>query len=161
MKLTFDSSKSITGEAHTLIDRHQQEVFQFIADDFFNNYRKWAPDVVELQALDGEKICVGARGRQVRESTDSMVESTFEIVEYAAPNTFGFQCINPPYKHSYITEAEGKSSQTKLTFKFEMFEIDIFMRPFAKLIRVAIEEGAESTVEQIKELLKPRNAQAV
>ncbi|WP_269144437.1 hypothetical protein [Methylicorpusculum oleiharenae] len=34
-------------------------------------------------------------------------------------------------------------------------EIELFMRPFEKLIRVAIEEGAQNTVNNIKNLLVP------
>lgn len=153
MKLTFDSSKPITGEASAIIEVDPEEVFYFIADNFFENYPKWAPDVVELQALEGNQVRVGAKGRQVREDADSIVESTFEVTAYDPNNLFVFQSFNPPYKHTYSTEAEAKGKHTKLTFRFELFEIDIFMRPFAKLIRVAIEDGAESTVEKIKELL--------
>jgi len=40
-----------------------------------------------------------------------------------------------------------------LTFRFELTEIEVFMRPFQKLIRTAIEDGAENTVENIKNLI--------
>ena len=40
-----------------------------------------------------------------------------------------------------------------MTFRFELLELEIFMRPFEKLIRSAIEEGAENTVENIKNLV--------
>lgn len=52
-----------------------------------------------------------------------------------------------------MTESQDQAAQTKLTYRFELLEIEIFMRPFAKLIRVAIEEGAENIVGNIKELL--------
>ena len=42
---------------------------------------------------------------------------------------------------------------TRLTFRFELLELEMFMRPFQKLIRYAIEDGAESTVENIKNLI--------
>jgi hypothetical protein len=42
---------------------------------------------------------------------------------------------------------------TRLTFRFELLEVEVFMRPFQKLIRSAIEDGAENTVETIKNLI--------
>lgn len=82
MKLTFDSTKPITGEASIIIDTSPQQVFCFVAEKFFENYRKWAPEVIELKALDGNQVFVGARGKQVREDSNTLVESTFEISEY-------------------------------------------------------------------------------
>ena len=53
-------------------------MFCFIAENFFLNYQKWAPEVVELEPLDGDKVFVGAKGRQVREDNDALIESIFE-----------------------------------------------------------------------------------
>jgi hypothetical protein len=47
---------------------------------------------------------------------------------------------------------EGRDC-TELEFCFEITELELFMRPFEKLIRMAIEEGAETTVTNIKNLL--------
>jgi hypothetical protein len=44
----------------------------------------------------------------------------------------------------------GKSA--RLTFIFELTEIQLFMRPFEKLIRVVVQEGAERTVRNLKRL---------
>jgi len=62
-----------------------------------------------------------------------------------------------PYKQTYQIEDEG--TKAKLIFKFDLLEIEIFMRPFEKLIRVAIEEGAENTVEKIRNLITNQQAQ--
>ena len=158
MKLPFDTSTPVTGEASTVIDTGQDEVFRFIADEFFENYPKWAPDVIELKFLDGEKVQVGAKGRQVRQDVDSVIESVFEITEYHPYTLFVFQGASPHYRTTYITEKQAESGQTKLTFRFDLLEVDLFMRPFVKLIKVAIEDGAETTVEKIKELLTSKPA---
>jgi hypothetical protein len=50
-------------------------------------------------------------------------------------------------------ENENQKMNTRLTFRFELLELEMFMRPFQKLIRYAIEDGAESTVENIKNLI--------
>jgi hypothetical protein len=44
----------------------------------------------------------------------------------------------------------GKSSE--LVFTFELTEIQMVMRPFEKLIRVVIQDGADRTVRNLKRL---------
>jgi 6-pyruvoyl-tetrahydropterin synthase len=64
-----------------------------------------------------------------------------------------FKGLTEPYSHSYLLESSEQNQSTRLTFRFELSEIEVFMRPFQKLIRSAIEEGAENTVENIKNLI--------
>lgn len=153
MKLSFGASKPVSGEASVVIKANSEEVFSFVAENFFVNYSKWATEVVELEPLDGNKVFVGAKGRQVREDNDSLVESIFELIEYNPYSIFILQGLNSPYKHTYVIESENQDTQARLTFKFDLLEIEIFMRPFEKLIRVAIEDGAENTVEKIRDLI--------
>lgn len=153
IKFPFDSSRPITGEASVEIDKPAEEVFSFVAENFFYNYPKWAAEVIELQPLDGHQVFVGAKAKLVREDNGSLVESLFEIIEYKPHLVFIFKGLTAPYKHTYTIETEEDKHQTRLTFKFELLEVEIFMRPFEKLIRVAIEDGAENTIENIKKLL--------
>jgi len=41
-----------------------------------------------------------------------------------------------------------------LTFRFQLDDIELAMRPFLKLIRAAIQEGVTQTVTNIKELME-------
>jgi hypothetical protein len=41
-----------------------------------------------------------------------------------------------------------------LTFVFELKRFELFMRPFEKLIRVAVQEGSERVVRNIKGLVE-------
>jgi hypothetical protein len=153
IKLPFDVAKPISAGASTEINRPPQIVFHFIAENFFVNYPKWATDVICLEPLDGEKVCIGAKGRQVRDDNGLKVESVFEIVEFQPCIKFTFHGLTAPYKQSYLIEPEPDSDMIKLTFVFDLENVELFMRPFEKLIRVAIEDGAESTIENIKNLL--------
>ena len=152
IKFSFDSSAPITGEASIKINRSIADVFSFIGERFYENYPKWAPEVVELQPLDGDKLFVGAKTKQVREDQGALVESVFEITEYQPVVQLIFKGIGEPYKHSYFLQSEDLDI-TELTFCFELSEIEVFMRPFQKLIRASIEDGAENTVENIKNLM--------
>lgn len=153
LKLPFDTSQPISGEASIAIDKSAKEVFNFIADNFFENYQKWATDVVELEPLDTAEVAVGNKAKQVRDDNGNLVESIFQFTGYNPNFEFRFEGITAPYKHCYILDEITQPPQTQLTFRFELLELDVFMRPFQKLIRIAIEEGAETTVSSIKELL--------
>jgi hypothetical protein len=153
IKLPFDSSAQISGEASIDIDKTPEEVFSFVADHFFENYPKWAMDVIHLEPLESNKVFVGNKAKQIRDDNGSAVESIFEIIEYQPYIKFIFQGITSPYKHIYTIDYDSENQKSQLTFRFELLDIDVFMRPFQKLIRIAIEDGAESSVENIKHLL--------
>ena len=86
-------------------------------------------------------------------TTLALGQAFFEITEYQPHIKFIFQGITSPYKHIYSINYDSYNKRSQLTFRFELLDIDVFMRPFQKLIRIAIEDGAESSVENIKQLL--------
>lgn len=137
-----------------MIDREQAQVFDFIAGHFHENYPRWMTDVIELECLDPVPVKVGTRVRQVRVENNEEITSTFEIKEIEAFDTFSFQGIDMPYRQIYRIDpvSQGKSH---LTFRFELLEVDLFMRPFVKLIRSAMIEGVEGTLVTLSSLLNP------
>ncbi len=153
IKFPFDASSPISGEASIKINRSINEVFAFIGECFYENYPKWAPEVVELEPLDGQQLFIGAKTKQVRADQGALVESVFEITDYQPVVNLTFKGIDEPYKHEYFLQVTEESDCTELTFRFELSEIEVFMRPFQKLIRASIEDGAENTVENIKNLM--------
>lgn len=154
IKFPFDSSKPVAGEANVEINKPINEVFSYVGEQFFYNYPKWAVEVVKFQPLDGEEVFIGAKAKQVRKESGSEIESIFEITDYKPSLWLSFQSVNSSYKHSYFLEPIDKEQLTRLTFRFELLDLEIFMRPFEKMIRVAIEDGAENTVENIKNLIE-------
>jgi len=153
IKLPFDLSKTLAGEASIDFDEPVEQVFKFVGEDFFENYPKWAVEVTEFEPLDGAKVFVGAKAKQSRNDDGAEIVSVFQITDYEPVNKLIVQGVNAPYKQSYLLVAADSRQPTRLTFRFELLELDVFMRPFEKLIRYAIEEGAENTVSNIKNLL--------
>jgi hypothetical protein len=153
IKLPFDSTKPVIGKASIRINKPIEEVFHFVGKNFFENYPKWALEVTEFEPLDGEKLFIGAKARQVRKNQGQDVQSVFEITESLLFKKISFKGITEPYRNTYLFEIENNKNSTLLTFSFELLEVELFMRPFEKLIRSAIEEGAENTVENIKNLV--------
>lgn len=150
---SFDLHKPVAGEASIDIERPIGDVFEIIGQHFFDNYPKWAVEVVEFEPLDGRQVFPGAKARQVRKDSGAEVESVFEITEFQPVHKLVLKGVSEPYQQSYLLESGQVSQPTRLTFRFELLELDVFMRPFEKLIRYAIEEGAENTVENIKNLV--------
>lgn len=153
IKIPFDSSKPVAGEASVEINKPVHEVFSYIGTHFFDNYPKWAVEIVEFEPLDGKEVFIGARAKQIRQENGAKVESVFAITDYQPYFKLIFQGLADPYKHSYLLESTEQTKPTRLTFRFELLELDVFMRPFQKLICAAIEDGAENTLENIKNLI--------
>ncbi len=153
IKFPFDSSSPVVGEASIDINKSIHDVFAYVGEHFFDNYPKWAVEVVEFEPLDSDSVFIGAKAKQVRKDNGAKTESIFEITDYQPDQKLAFQGVGAPYRHSYLLETDKPNSSTHLTFRFELLELDVFMRPFQKLIRSAIEDGAENTVENIKNLI--------
>lgn len=149
----FDISKPVVGKAKTEINKPIDKVFGFVGDNFFYNYPKWALEVSEFKPLTGEEVCVGAKAQQTRVEQGQKVESIFEISEFDSPEKVTLTGVDTPFRNTYHFYSIKERNATELEFAFEILEIDLFMRPFEKLIRMAIEEGAENTVMNIKSLI--------
>lgn len=153
IKFPFDSSKPIVGESSIDIDKSTHDIFSYIGEKFFYNYPKWAVEVIEFEPLDGNQVFVGATAKQVSKDGGATAESIFKITDYDPDFKLIFQGLTAPYKHTYLLESNNQEQLTRLTFRFELLELELFMRPFEKMIRYAIEDGTESTVENIKNLI--------
>lgn len=149
----FDVSKSVIGKASIEIDKPLTHVFNFVGEQFFDNYPKWALEVTEFKPLTGTSVFVGAKAQQVRFEQGQKVESVFEVSEFQPPQKVTLSGVDQPFRNTYqFSKLEDKDC-TELEFCFEILELELFMRPFEKLIRMAIEEGAENTVANIKNLI--------
>jgi hypothetical protein len=143
----------ISAQSSIVIARPVEDVFQFIAVDFFKNYPKWSPEVEALEQTSAGPIKVGTTGRQVRRDQGRRTESTFRVTRYEPERCFSCGGISqPPFRVIY--NFEPLDQVTKITFTFQLLKIDFFMRPFEKLIEVAIRGGTEKTVRNLKGLLE-------
>jgi hypothetical protein len=156
-------SKPVVGKASAIIRKPVEDVFRFIGEDFFENYPKWSPEVKELKRLSDGPLGVGTTGRQVRVDCGRRSESDFKVLEFqpnrravfAGAGRAGEVSGSGAFKCTYdVNDARLSTPCTRVAFTFEIPELELFMRPFEKLIRVAIEEGAESTVRNIKSLIE-------
>ena len=154
LKLNVNRSEPVSAEASVTINRDQAQVFDFIAGHFHENYPRWMTDVIELECLDAPPVKPGSRVRQVRVENEEQITSKFEIKQLEAFETFSFQGIDMPYRQIYRIDPVSQD-KSHLTFRFELLEVELFMRPFVKLIRSAMIEGVESTLATLSSLLNP------
>lgn len=151
----FGSSQPVKAKATTVIKKPVDEVFHFISDEFFANYPKWSPEVVELRCLSEGPLRLGTLARQVRVDHGHRTESTFRVTDYQPNKRLCFSGVSSPYRCVYDFEQKTMPTpSTQVAFTFELSELELFMRPFEKLIRVAVQDGAERTVKNLKGLLE-------
>lgn len=152
--LNLGSTEPVIGKAHTLVTCPALELFHFLGDELFQNYPKWSSEVKELEQLSLGPVTLGTEGRQVRVDQGRRTESRFRISTFEPGVRLTLVGISEPFRCTYDLQAAGTGETTKLTFTFELLEILAIMRPFEALIRVAIKDGAERTVQNIKRLVE-------
>jgi PAS domain S-box-containing protein len=142
----------IRGEATTTIQQPAATAFSFIVDDFLTNYPRWSPQVLSLQPLSDGALRVGFMAEQTRLDQGRRTTSTFRVTACDRDCRLHIAGISQPFRLSFELDATGAT--TKITFAFELLKIDLFMRPFEKLIRLAIADGARGVVTNLKTLLE-------
>jgi Polyketide cyclase / dehydrase and lipid transport len=151
---SLGSKHPVTGKASTLINRAPSDIFRYLGDGFFENYPKWSPEVIELAMITDGPLGLGTVGRQVRVDQGHRSETQFKIDIYEPGKRLGFVGISDPFRGVYELRSLDSGKSSELTFTFELTELQIFMLPFAKLIRVVVQEGAERTVRNLKRLIE-------
>lgn len=159
--LNLGSTDPVVGRAHTVVECPAGELFQYLGEGLFENYPKWSPEVKELEQITPGPVKLGTEGRQVRVDQGRRTESRFRISAYEPGARLTLVGIADPFRCTYELQALNPEQSTKLTFSFELLEILAIMRPFEGLVRVAIKDGAERTVQNIKRLVETeKTAQA-
>ncbi len=148
----LDLNTAVLGSAQIEIQKPVHQVFSFVADGFFENYPKWAEEVIDFKPINNNPMSVGALARQTRVDQGQRVESTFEVKIYERNRRLVLEGLSDPYLHQF--QFEGTEQSTLLTESFELLHVELFMLPFEKLIRTAIEEGLENSLNNIKTVLE-------
>jgi hypothetical protein len=151
--------QSMSGRAARDTSVSVERVFDFVAKNFFENYPRWCSQVVGVIPLDSDLVHVGARGRQTTLENGVQTTSTFEVSKFDPPNSFEITGISDSFRGEYKFSKKNPN-ETKISFTFELQEMDIAMRPFRKLIERALIEGAQATVENIVVLVEQYEAES-
>lgn len=144
----------INGRSRIEIERPVATVYEFVVVRFFENYPRWSPEVRQLRAISNGPVGIGTRGRQVRVDHGRRSETTFEVTRLEPERAVDFDGDRQArFAIRYRFEPNGPDSCI-LHLDFELKKLDLFMRPFEKLIRHAIQDGTDQTVRNIKALIE-------
>ena len=127
--------------------------FNFIGNDLLINYPRWSPEVKELEKLTDGPIKSGTLCRQVRIDQGNRSESTFKVKFFDIGARICFEGVSNPYRCDYVIESVN-ALDSRITFIFELLSLDLHVRPFEKLVRIAVQDGTERTVKNIKKLIE-------
>jgi hypothetical protein len=144
----------VVGKANTLVKSPCETIFKFVGANFIKNYPRWSPEVVDLESLTDGSVKVGTMCRQVRVDQGRRSESTFKVTIFQPGKRICFEGVSNPYRCDYVLKPDKPGSTSRVSFTFELLSLELFMRPFEKLIRIAVQEGTEKTVINIKKLVE-------
>ena len=147
----------VIGKASAIIQSPTDKLFNFIGNDLLINYPRWSPEVKELEKLTDGPVKQGTVCRQVRIDQGNRSESTFKVKFFDVGARICFEGVSNPYRCDYVIEPIN-GSDSRLTFIFELLSLDLHVRPFEKLVRIAVQDGTERTVKNIKKLIEAQQA---
>lgn len=156
--LNLGSTDPVVGKASTVVESSAMDLFKYVGDDLFQNYPKWSPEVKELEQLTPGPVQLGTEGRQVRVDQGRRTESRFRISAYEPGKRLTLVGVPDPFRCTYELQDIDPDKSARLTFTFELLELLVVMRPFEGLVRVAIKDGAERTVQNIKRLVETQKS---
>ncbi len=151
---SLGAKNPVIGTACITIDRATDDVYRFIGIGFFQNYPRWSPEVIQLESLTDGPVRLGTIARQVRVDQGHRTESKFRVNVFEPNKKLCFSGVSDPYRCTYEVADLNSGKSTRLSFTFELLEIQLFMRPFEKLIRAVVQDGADRTVRNIKRLVE-------
>jgi hypothetical protein len=152
LRMSAAAAPAARGTASVVVPQPVDAVFDFVARDFFANYQRWCTQVVELEPKGPTPVRPGVTARQVTLERGMRSETTFTVADVERPRRLVLEGVSERFRSTYQFEKRS-CGETEIKFCFEMRELDLSMRPFAKLIGMALQEGAEQAVENIKTLL--------
>jgi len=149
--MLFGEKKPVVGQARCVIHAPLEPLFTLMGENFLENYRRWSPEVKELELLTPQPFGKGSLIRQVRVDRGHKSESTFRVIELNHSGSLAFSEVADKYRCAYLLKpCADDSDKTDVFFSFEFPELETFLRPFEKLVRIAVQEGATQTLQNLK-----------
>jgi len=143
----------VVGKSNALVHSPPDKLFNFIGVDLIKNYPRWSPEVKELEQLTDGAIKIGTMCRQIRVDQGNRSESTFKVNVFEPGKRICFEGVSNPYRCDYLIEVVDEKI-SRVTFVFELLDLELHMKPFEKLIRVAVQDGTARTVRNIKKIIE-------
>lgn len=140
------------------IEADIQQVFRFIATDFEKNYPKWSQEIEKVEKISSGPIALNSELLLYRREVGQTIKSRIRVVDFRKNDVFTLESISEPYLMSYAFVSNQDDCNTTLKFTFHLKKIELIMRPFVKLIRTALRDGAVQSLNNVRSLVTVNNA---
>ena len=144
-------SELIQSHHRTVIHRSIEDVYQFVAINFFRNYRRWSPEVSELEQITPGAMRVGVTGRQVRHDQGYRSEATFRVTRMTPLQELRFASLTKP-EFDVCYRFEPVSNDTRIHFDF-LLRLPLVMLPLRERIAAIVDQSGSRVVGNIQALL--------
>lgn len=131
-----------------------EDVFRFVATDYFTNHPRWDPRVVNLRVQTPGPIAVGSRGTEDRKQGGRTVPYDFEVTEYTPNRSLSLRARGGPAKYSAtysVSPLNGSDTQLAIRFVLEMSGLFRLMEPF---MASSFRQELDSVAASIKSLME-------
>jgi hypothetical protein len=139
-------------ENSILIRRRVEDVYRFVATDFFENYPRWSAEVCELEKLSCGPMRVGVVGRQVRSDGGYRSEARFQVTHYTPLLELRFASMTKPHFEVHY-RFEPVACDTRLTFIFNL-ELPFLIHPLRHRVAEFVKRGGSRVLVNLKILLE-------
>jgi len=107
-------------ETVTTVQRPVEDVFRFVANEFFETMPRWDSETIEVKKTSEGRPGVGATGRRISIGKEGLrVESEIEVTIYEANRKFSFQAVGIPAGTYSIRGRTPEPVRVAFTFEFE------------------------------------------
>jgi len=138
-------------EKNVLINRPQQEVFDFVTD--LSNDSKWQSSIESVEQVSDGPIGVGSTWRYVGKLLGRKNETEIQMTSYEPPNQSSVKAVSGPIPFENTHKFQKQDGGTLLTF-IGQAEIGGFFKIAEGLAGKQIEKQMEADAAALKRLLE-------
>jgi uncharacterized membrane protein len=138
-------------EKSVLIDRPQQEVFDFVMN--LENDPKWQASIVSVKRTSDGPIGAGSTFRYETKFLGRKSETEIQLTGYNPPSGASVKAINGPVPFENTYKFESNGNGTKMTFSGQA-EIGGFFKMAEGLAAKQMEKQMEADATALKKLLE-------
>jgi carbon monoxide dehydrogenase subunit G len=145
----------IKWEKSVLINRPQQEVWEFISDPA--TLSQWSSTAESAEWASEGPPGVGSNTREVGNVFGRRTESTSEVTVWDPPNKFGRTMVSGPFQGEATMKLEPKENGTQFTI-YGQVELGGFFKIAQGLVGRQAEKQADADLKRLKQLLEEGQA---
>jgi ribosome-associated toxin RatA of RatAB toxin-antitoxin module len=140
--------------ASVLVNRSQQDVFDFLGD--VANFQQWMPLMQSAAWTSSGEPGVGTTGCGIMKMAGREMELLLEVTRWDKPNRLGFKILNNPFpleSMEYVYRLEPEDGGTRLTLngEIEMVRFMMFAEVWMGKMYVKSNRNELNTAKQLLE----------